>query len=228
MRTFASLATMPLGFDRDAVLLVELDVQRSQLPQERRADLYARLAEAAARVPGVQRAATSLLTPVSGMGWNNAFEIPWQPNLSIRQRLAFLNAVTPGWHSVYGTRLVAGREFTAADREGSPRVAIVNQPTRRRFLRAVIALGQVVQQSDGRGRTAAAGDGDRASSGRGVPQPARPMPRPSICPWRSCGRQRVSQRAVARARRGRLAHFWCVDCRRRVGGGPRLSLSFRP
>ena len=79
MRTFASLATMPLGFDRDSVLLVELDVQRSRVPQERRADLYARLAEAAARVPGVARAATSLLTPVSGMGWNNAFEIPGQP-----------------------------------------------------------------------------------------------------------------------------------------------------
>ena len=44
MRTFASLATMPLGFDRDPVLLVELDVQRSRVPQERRADLYARLA----------------------------------------------------------------------------------------------------------------------------------------------------------------------------------------
>ena len=38
MRTFASLATMPLGFDRDSVLLVELDVQRSRVPQERRAE----------------------------------------------------------------------------------------------------------------------------------------------------------------------------------------------
>ena len=27
--------------------------------------------------------------------------------------------MTPGWHSVYGTRLIAGREFTAADREGA-------------------------------------------------------------------------------------------------------------
>jgi predicted permease len=152
MRTFASLATMPLGFDRDSVLLVELDVQRSRLPQERRAELYARLAEAAARVPGVARAATSLLTPVSGMGWNNAFEIPNQPNLSIRQRLAFLNAVTPGWHSVYGTRLTAGREFTAADRAESPRVAIVNQAYVKKFLHAGNALGQTVQQSDGEGR----------------------------------------------------------------------------
>jgi putative ABC transport system permease protein len=151
MRTFSSLATMPLGFDRDPVMLVELDVQRSRVPQQQRAGLYARLGEAAARVPGVERAATSFLTPVSGQGWNNAFDIPGKPNLSLRQRLAYLNAVTPGWHSVYGTRVIAGREFTTADREGSPKVAIVNQAYIRKFLPAGNALGQVVQQSEGMG-----------------------------------------------------------------------------
>ena len=151
MRTFASLSTMSLGFDRDPVLLVELDVQRSRVPQERRADLYARLADAAARVPGVQRAGASLLTPVSGMGWNNAFEASGQPQLSERQRLAFLNAVTPGWHSVYGTRVIAGREFSAADRAGAPPVAIVNQAYVRTFIGDKGALGQVVQQSGGPG-----------------------------------------------------------------------------
>ena len=117
MRTFASLATMPLGFDRDPVLLVELDMQRSQVAAGAAGRSLRASGEAAARVPGVERAAASLLTPVSGQGWNNAFEIPGKPDLSIRERLAFLNAVTPGWHSVYGTRLVAGREFT----DGRPR-----------------------------------------------------------------------------------------------------------
>jgi putative ABC transport system permease protein len=154
MRTFASLASMNLGFDRDPILLVELDVQRSRVPQERRADLYARLGEAAARVPGVERAATSFLTPVSGQGWNNAFEVPDQPQLSLRQRLAFLNAVTPGWHSVYGTRLVAGREFTAGDRAGAPLVAIVNQAYTKKFVRPGSAIGQIVQQSEGPGGSA--------------------------------------------------------------------------
>ena len=153
LRTFVKLATTDLGFDRDPILLVLLDTQRSQVGDEGRADLYARLAEAAARVPGVEQAAASLLTPVSGQGWNNGFEIPDQPQLSIRQRLAWLNAVTPGWHSVYGTRLVAGREFTDADRDGAARACIVNEAFVKKFLRPGVPLGQVVQQSEGPGGT---------------------------------------------------------------------------
>jgi putative ABC transport system permease protein len=149
MRTFASLSTMPLGFDRDPVLLVELDVQRSQVPQERRADLYARLAGAAAGVAGVERAGASLLTPVSGMGWNDGFMIDGKEDLPIRQRLAFINAITPGWHSVYGTRVLAGREFTESDRAGAPGVAIVNRAFAKKFLRSGSPLGQMVQRSGG-------------------------------------------------------------------------------
>jgi putative ABC transport system permease protein len=145
LRTFASLLTRDIGFDREPVLLANVDVQRSQVDETRRADLYAQLAEAASQVPGVERAAASLLTPVSGMGWNNAFEVPDQPNLSIRERLSFINAVTPGWHSVYGMRFLAGREFTDTDREGGPPVVIVNEAFAKKFLRAGSALGQVVQ-----------------------------------------------------------------------------------
>ena len=225
MRTFASLATMPLGFDRDPVLLVELDVQRSRVPQERRADLYARLGEAAAGVPGVERAATSFLTPVSGLGWNNAFDIPGQPNLSLRQRLAFLNAVTPGWHSVYGTRLIAGREFTTADREGSPEVAIVNQAYVKKFLPAGNALGQVVQQSDGPwGRTAPARDGDRRRRRRRrLPRSARADAAHRLSADRAAaGRQRVSQWRCQRPCRSRFAGAARARVvRGAVGGGSR-------
>ena len=145
VRTFLSLQTRDVGFDRDAILLVNLDTQRSRVDDDSRADLYARLAEAASRVPGVERAAASLLTPVSGMGWNNAFEVPDRPQLSFRERLSFINAVTPGWHSVYGMRLVAGREFTGADRDGAPPVVIVNEAFAGKFLKPGDALGQLVQ-----------------------------------------------------------------------------------
>jgi putative ABC transport system permease protein len=148
LQTFYSLLTREVGFDRESILLANVDIQRSQIDESRRADLYARLAEAAARVPGVERAAASLLTPVSGMGWNNAFEIPDQPQLSIRQRLSFINAVTAGWHSVYGMRLVGGREFSEADREGAPPVVIVNEAFAKKFLKPGSALGQIVQPSE--------------------------------------------------------------------------------
>jgi predicted permease len=150
VRTFARLATIDLGFDRDPVLLVKLDTQRSQVTDERRADLYKRLADAAAAVPGVERAAASLLTPVSGQGWNNAFEVEGKPAAPFRETLAWLNAITPGWHKVYGTRLVAGRDFTDNDRAGAPLVAIVNEAYVRKFLRPGNALGRFVKRTEGR------------------------------------------------------------------------------
>jgi putative ABC transport system permease protein len=150
LQTFYSLLTKDVGFNRDGILLATLDVQRSQVDETRRADLYARLAEAAARVPGVEGAAASLLTPVSGMGWNNAFEIAGEPQSSMKERLAFINAVTPGWHTVYGMRLVAGREITGADRAGAPHVVVVNEAFVKKFLKPGSPLGQVVQQSSGR------------------------------------------------------------------------------
>jgi predicted permease len=150
LRTFAKLATIDLGFDRDPVLLVKLDTQRSQVTDEQRADLYQRLATAAAAVPGVERAAASLLTPVSGQGWNNAFEVAGKPDVPFRETLAWLNAITPGWHKVYGTRLVAGRDFTDADRNGAPLVAIVNEAYAKKFLPPGSALGRVVQRTEGR------------------------------------------------------------------------------
>ncbi len=150
LRTFAKLATIDLGFDRDPVLLVKLDTQRSHVTDEQRAELYQRLATAAAAVPGVERAAASLLTPVSGQGWNNAFAIPGKPGMSFRERLAWLNAITPGWHKVYGTRLVAGRDFTDADRKGAPLVAIVNEAYVKKFLPPGSVLGRIVQRDEGR------------------------------------------------------------------------------
>ena len=148
LQTFYSLLTRDVGFDRESVLLVNLDVQRSQIDEARRADLYTRLAAAAARVPGVERAAASLLTPVSGMGWNNAFEIPDQPQLDMRERLAFINAVTPGWHSVYGMRIIAGREIAESDRAGGVPVVVVNETFVKKFLKAGSPLGQLVQPSE--------------------------------------------------------------------------------
>jgi predicted permease len=156
LQTFYSLLTRDVGFDREPILLANVDIQRTEASagaddettRGRRADLYQRLAAAAAGVPGVERAAASLLTPVSGMGWNNAFEVPDQPQLSVRDRLSFINAVTPGWHSVYGMRLVAGRELTDADRSGAPPVVVVNETFAKTFLRPGSPLGQTVQPSE--------------------------------------------------------------------------------
>ena len=95
--------------------------------------LFGRILEAARRVPGVSDAALSDVTPLGNDTWNNRIELPGRPPLPIPDRLTYFNRVSSGWFKAYGTRLLEGRDFTEADRPGSPPVAIVNEAFARRF-----------------------------------------------------------------------------------------------
>ena len=72
LRSFSGLATRDLGLDENALLLVNLDAQRSGNAKGRGA-LFERIAREAEAAPGVAAAAVSVIAPVSGMGWNNRF-----------------------------------------------------------------------------------------------------------------------------------------------------------
>jgi len=147
VRTFTALATRDIGLDRDPLLVVNLDAERLQLePPEQRA-LFERALEEASRVPGVQRAALSVLTPVSNMAWNNEFQFPDGPDLPERERVLFMNAVSPGWFATYGTTLRAGRDFDRRDREGAPSVAIVNEAFVNKFMKGKDPIGRTFRQT---------------------------------------------------------------------------------
>jgi len=145
LRSFSGLATRDLGLDEDALLLVNLDAQRSGNAKERGA-LFDRVAREAATAPGVAAAAVSAVAPVSGMGWNDRFVVQGGATLSDRDQSAWANAVTPGWFATYRTALVAGRDFDARDGRGAPHVLIVNEAFVRRFVGAGSPLGRVVEQ----------------------------------------------------------------------------------
>ena len=146
-RTLLELVSRDVGFDRRGVLLINADLKRSAAISQSQHDLFDRLASAAASVPGVTSAAASFTTPVGSAGWNTPIQVPEGSALTRRERMSWVNAVTPGWFGTLGLRMVAGRDFTAADRRGAPRVAIVNRAFERRFLHGQPAIGQIVRQA---------------------------------------------------------------------------------
>ncbi len=144
VRTFVTLATRDLGFNRERIMVVAIDAEQSKATREQRALLFDRVAEAVAAVPGVDRSAASAITPVSGMMWNNRFDFPELPNLSDRERIVNQNFVTPGWFATYGTAMIAGRDFTDRDKAGSPPVVIVNEAFLDKYMRGASPLGRTV------------------------------------------------------------------------------------
>ena len=163
VKTFERLVHAPLGFDADRVLLASIDTGRVPASPDARTGLYQRIADAMARVPGVERAAASTFTPLS-----QATQAP------LVTRAEWAEAVVgPGWLETYGTRVIAGRSFTADDTAASAKVAVVNQSYVRRFFPDKPPIGQVVE-----GRTVVGVAADAVfASVRGGPKPTiyRPL-----------------------------------------------------
>ncbi len=56
------------------------------------------------------------------------------------------NAVGPGWFATYGTRFLAGRDFSDQDSASAPPVAIVNQAFARKFFPDKNPLGRLIEE----------------------------------------------------------------------------------
>jgi predicted permease len=144
MKTFSSLANLHLGFDRDRVLLVTINAQRTEIPPADRLATFERIRQRVLAVPGVASAAVSLVTPVSGSTWDNRVDISDSVDLPERERQSNFNAITPGWLTTFGTPLIAGRDIADGDRKGTPPIAIVNQTFARKFLNGASPIGHTV------------------------------------------------------------------------------------
>ena len=143
VRTFGRLATMPLGFDRDRVLLVTVDTSRAHVDPAARLPFYHRLVDAVASVQGVERAAGSTSTPVSA-GLPGGVKVSGASQSSGSESLALWTEVTPRWFATYGTTIRDGRDFDERDTSAGQPVAIVNEAFARRFFAGRGAIGETV------------------------------------------------------------------------------------
>jgi predicted permease len=146
VRTFSSLANLQLGFEPDRVLIVDVDAGRSPSEADARLALYKRALDVVRVVPGVSAAAISNATPATRGGLFAPVTLAGvQPRLreaSARQAInAVLMVVSPGLFRTFGTPLLAGRDFTPADRRNAPPVVMVNQSFARSLPRGVSAVG---------------------------------------------------------------------------------------
>ena len=152
IRSLASLTSRELGFQPEQVLIVTIDPERTGIEPGQRVSMYERVQSAVRRLPNVANAAVSHRTPVGGGGFTPPVEISAPTSdrgqavsqLVPADRDVFGNLVSPGWFSVFGTPIVAGRDFTDSDRKGAPRVAVVNETFARRFLGERGVLGSSV------------------------------------------------------------------------------------
>ncbi|HUL71735.1 MAG TPA: ABC transporter permease [Vicinamibacterales bacterium] len=127
--SFISLQRTPPGFDPTGVAtaFVGVPTSRYTTPVEQ-ADFFTRVVDQLRMNPRITHAGASISLPINGFGARSPYSVAGRPILPLPERpLAGLNIVSEDYFATLGIPLVAGRGFTAQDRDGAPLVCIVNQ-----------------------------------------------------------------------------------------------------
>jgi putative ABC transport system permease protein len=146
---FIRVIRTDLGFDPDGVMAFSIaqspspsraSGSRSTRPADRKnpvamlddadrttARLRSELANRLARLPGVLGAGYTTNLPLTGMSGRSSLVIDGWPDRGRGVPMAQVSSAGPGYFRTLGMTLKTGRWFTEADREGTPRVALVNE-----------------------------------------------------------------------------------------------------
>ena len=143
VRSLRHVRVIPLGYDVDPVLLVDLNLRGMQLDSARNVALRRELLETAQAVPGVEHASRQLTVPF----WNFRDLDLHVGGIDSVHRLGdfYQNAVTPEYFSTLGTRLLRGRGIEAQDGAHTPRVMVVSDAMAKTLWPGRDPIGQCVK-----------------------------------------------------------------------------------
>lgn len=151
VRTLAGLLAKGPGFETSGVLSFAIAPVQSGYSRADAARLVRRLDEEVRALPTTRNSAAARQPFLTGGSWNNAITI--QTDRRIVTDLVNLNAVSPGFFSTLGIRILAGRDFDARDSrpagEAGHRSAIVNEAFVRRYLAGRDPLGIHIGEGSG-------------------------------------------------------------------------------
>lgn len=132
VRHLSQLEHLELGFQRDHVLLADLNVAGSGYKGDRLWRAYQELLGRLEGIPGVRSATACGYFPLSGVGAMRPATVEGYQAKPGERRFLSENWVTPHYFATFGIPLLMGRDFSFQDR-GRPRVAIVNRTLVRYF-----------------------------------------------------------------------------------------------
>ncbi len=134
VKSLMRLSQTDLGFRPARLLTFRLQLPDQTYPPERRLPFTEELLARLKARPEIESAAFGHCAPVSG-GCNGTRALfPDRPPVSHgSEPLVGVTWASPDYFTTLGIRLVRGRWFTDRDREGQPKVVVINETAARRF-----------------------------------------------------------------------------------------------
>ena len=142
LKSLLNVSRAELGLQVDQVVTFAISPELNGYDPERSRVLFERVEEELAALPGVTGVSASLVPILAGSEWANDVSVEGFTRGPDSDPNARYNAVGAGYFRTLGTPLLAGREFTPADRAGAPKAAIVNEAFTEKFGLAREAVGK--------------------------------------------------------------------------------------
>jgi predicted permease len=132
-KSLVNVSRVDLGLKADHMMLFSIAPELNSYTTERTRQLFERIEDELAAVPGVTSIVATIVPVLAGDNWGNSLVVEgFQAGPDTNTNASF-NGVGPGYFKTMGIPLMAGREFTRADAFTAPKVAIVNQAFARKF-----------------------------------------------------------------------------------------------
>jgi len=150
VRSLQKLSMVDAGFRQENVLLVSLYPTLSGYEGARELALYANAQERVSAAPGVASATFSRFGMLSGGRWIRVATHFASADKGEKEIKVNCNPVAPRFFETMGIPMVLGRDFTGADGQQAPRVAVVSESFARRYFPDEGALGKQLLFKDGK------------------------------------------------------------------------------
>jgi putative ABC transport system permease protein len=150
-RSFLRLLAEEPGLRTQGVLTLRVSLPEVRYRESARVDsFYVTILERVRALPGVTSAGATSTLPLRSSGSSLVAPIDGRPKPT---RIAefpvfFYRGITPGYFQTLGIPILEGRDLSSDDREGRPRVAILNQTAARRYWPNGRAIGARLHPDD--------------------------------------------------------------------------------
>jgi predicted permease len=148
IKSLQNVSRVSLGIDIDNLVTFRVAPVLNGYPAARSREIFARIESDIGALPGVRGVAAARVQVLAGNNWDNDMNVQGFAKTPETDVDGYYNAVSPGYFRTMGVPLVSGREFTAGDALGAPRVAIINQAFAKKFHLGSEALGKMMGQGD--------------------------------------------------------------------------------
>jgi putative ABC transport system permease protein len=150
LQSVNNLQRTELGFEPDGLFTASLSLPVAQYDANRSTQFWSDLMQRVSALPGVQSVAYGDCPPISGGCNATGVNFPDRPPLPAGTVISTgIHWASPGFFDTMGTRLLRGRTFTDRDREGQPKVTIINETAARLIFKGEDPIGRRILLGQG-------------------------------------------------------------------------------